>query len=93
MLYKNLNNLVSYSSFPFPKESPHREGTNLLHQAVLIGIFPHCQFDLEEVYAPDAERSRKGIITPTQEQQVRLTFHVVAEGELQTVKLTSVGAL
>jgi hypothetical protein len=62
-------------SFPFITA----KGTKLLNRT-LICILPHPQLDFEEVYSSDAERGHQSAIGPTQEQQVRLTFNVVAEG-------------
>jgi hypothetical protein len=51
----------------------------------LIGILPHRQLDLEKAHTPDVERGHERAIGPTQHQQVRIAFQVIAERQFETV--------
>src|SRR5918997_240256 len=64
--------------------------TALRHQEMarrgpLIGILPHRQLDLERVQTHGTERGHLGPIGPTQDQQIAIAFHAVAEGQDESV--------
>jgi hypothetical protein len=51
----------------------------------LIGVLPHRQLDLEKARAPDVELGNESAIGPTQHQQLRLAFQVIAERQFEAV--------